>query len=151
VARILVIGSTGILAPAANALSDAGHDVLGVSRSGGDGARAADARDADALAAALDGESWDEALVYEPAMSDGSLAFVRAATAERCVTVRTTAAADPALGILVVPRDTLQLGWTADEPHRWHTPDEVSEAALEVLADGQARTLGLVRPWSDRP
>lgn len=148
---VLVIGSTGILGPAAAAFGARGDGVIGVSRHGAGGSIAVDAADARALADALDGRDWDDALVYRPAVSDASLGFVRAATPGRCVQVRTTAAADPALGILVIPRDTLQLGWTADPEHPWHTPAEVSCAALEVLADGQPRTLGAVRPWSDRP
>ena len=84
-------------------------------------------------------------------MSDESFESIRAATAGRCVLVRPSAAADPHTGAGIVPADTLQLGWTEDAPHRWHTPDEVSIAALAVLADGEPRTLGTVRPWSDRP
>lgn len=146
-----MIGATGILAPAAASLTARGETVVAVSRHGADGSIAADARDAPALSAALDGIAWDEAVLYGPALSDASLAWVRASSPGRCVLVRTSAAADPARGILVVPHDTLQLGWTTTEPHRWHSPDEVSAAALEVLGDGAARTLGTVRPWSDRP
>lgn len=148
---VLVIGATGILAPAAAALAAAGASVIAVSRRGADGSVAVDASDAAALRDALDGRSWDDALAYGPAVSRESLAFVRAGTPGRCVLVRTSAAADPALGILVVPRNTLQLGWTAGGTPRWHTPAEVSDAALGVLADGAPRTLGTVRPWSDRP
>jgi hypothetical protein len=148
---VLVIGATGILGPAAAAFTARGDDVIGVSRSGRAGSIGVDAADAHALSAALAERSWDDALVYRPAVSDASLAFVRSATPGRCVQVRTSAAADPALGILVIPRDTLQLGWTGDPERRWHTPAEVSCAALEVLADGRPRTLGAVRPWSDRP
>ncbi|MFF2486049.1 hypothetical protein ACFVSU_06595 [Microbacterium sp. NPDC058062] len=148
---VLVIGSTGILAPAAFALFERGDRVLGVSRGGAEGSIAVDARDAGALSNALEAADWDDAVAYGPAVSDASLRFVRAATTGRCVLVRTSSAADPALGILIVPRDTLQLGWTAESEPRWHTPDEVSAAALDVLADGEPRTLGTVRPWSDRP
>jgi hypothetical protein len=150
-ARVLVIGATGILGPGAASLAARGETVVAVSRHGADGSIAVDARDASALAAALDGVAWSDAVVYGPALSEDSLAWVRASTPGRCVLVRTSAAADPAHGILVVPHDTLQLGWTAAEPIRWHTPGEVSDAALEVLGDGAARTLGTVRPWTDRP
>lgn len=147
----LVVGATGILAPAASSLAARGMRVIGISRHGGADSIGVDARDADALAAALRGVAWHDALVYAPAVSDATLAFVRASTPGRCVLVRTSGAADPARGILVVPRDTLQLGWTTGPEPRWHTPEEVSAAALEVLDDGRPRTLGTVRPWSDRP
>lgn len=148
---VLVIGATGILRPAASLLSSGGDQIVGVSRTGGGGSVAVDARDATTLAAALDGTTWDDALVYGPAVSDASLGYVRAATRGRCVLVRTSAAADPALGILIVPRDTLQLGWRVGADPLWHSPEEVSALALDVLADGEPRTLGAVRPWSDRP
>lgn len=151
VRTVLVVGATGILGPAAAAFTARGDDVIRISRSGRAGSIGVDASDAQALSEALADRSWDDALVYRPAVSDASLAFVRAATPGRCVQVRTSAAADPALGILVIPRDTLQLGWTGDPERRWHTPAEVSCAALEVLADGRPRTLGAVRPWNDRP
>jgi hypothetical protein len=148
---VLVLGATGILAPAAAILAARGDLVIGVSRGGRAGTIAVDATDAAALEAALAGRSWDDAIVYARTVSTESLAFVRASTPGRCVVVRGSGAADPALGALVVPPDTLQLGWTIDEPHRWHTPAEVSDAALEVLADGGPATLGTVRPWRDRP
>jgi hypothetical protein len=152
---VLVIGATGILAPAAEALRERGARVIGVSRAGGfaDGDDVAvDARDAAAMSAALQERTWTDAVAYGPAVSDASLAWVRRATPGRCVEVRTSAAADPALGILIVPTDTLQLGWHAGESgNGWHDPEEVSAAALEVLADGRGRILGAVRPWSDRP
>jgi hypothetical protein len=154
----LVIGATGILRPAAAELVARGGHVVGVSRTGGEVGGvvsvAVDATDAAALAAALADLRWDDALVYAPAVSVASLSHVRARTPRRTVLVRTSGAADPAHGVLIVPRDTLQLGWTeaaTDEGARWHTPDEVSRAALEVLASGEAATLGTVRPWSDRP
>lgn len=153
---MLVVGATGILGPAAAALVAGGASVLGVSR----GARpvpdgvipvAVDAHDADALAAALAARSWTDALVYGPAVSADSLRVLRASTPGGFVLVRTSSAADPARGILVVPDGTLQLGWSAGPDARWHTPAEVSDAALDVLGDGRARTLGVVRPWADRP
>lgn len=181
---VLVIGATGILAPAVDALRNAGRNVVAVSR----GTRPepegvetvhVDAEDGVALSDALAGRAWVDALVYAPAVSDSSLEWLRAATRGRLVLVRTSAAADPRRGDLAVPPGTLQLGWRdadadsastgpevtgaataagsgvpARHPpptERWHTPAEVSAAALAVLADGTARTLGSVRPWSDRP
>lgn len=148
---VLVIGATGILAPAWEAFRSRGDGVVAVSRHGARGSIAVDARDAPALRAALDGEAWIDAVVYAPAVSAESLSYVRGATTGRCVLVRTSDAAAPEFGTSAVPRDTLQLGWTDDPTPRWHTPAEVSCAALEVLADGMPRTLGVVRPWSDRP
>lgn len=153
-ARVLVVGASGILCPAAAALFARGDDVTGVAQSAdgmpdGVAPLVADAREASFVAES----SWDSALVYAPAVSDESLATVRAAVSGRVVLVRVSAAADPALGDPDVPADVLQLGWF-DEPEgsaRWHTPAEVSSAALEVLGDGVGRILGSVRPWSRRP
>lgn len=149
--RVLVVGSSGILRPAVEALRADGVEVVAVSQTGADGSIAVDARDRDALETALEGRSWCRAVVYRPAVSAESLAFVRAATSERCVVVLTSDAADPALGDVVVPADTLLLGWDASGAARWHRPAEVSEAALAVLADGAPRILGSVRPWGGRP
>lgn len=156
VRRVLVIGATGILAPAVTALTSRGEDVVAVARNprSTPATQSAwvDARDRPLLAASLADIEWDDALAYGPAVSAGSLAALRGLTPGRLVLVRTSAAADPALGTLIVPPDTLQLGWRPPgEPSRWHTPDEVSSAALAVLADGNPHTLGAVRPWSDRP
>jgi hypothetical protein len=50
----------------------------------------------------------------------------------------------------------LLLGWThagEDGAARWHTPAEISRAALAArgAADGSERILGVLRPWGDRP
>lgn len=48
----------------------------------------------------------------------------------------------------------LVLGWrVAADGAPWHTPEEISEAALRVLDADPARdaVLGRVRPWSSRP
>ena len=148
---MLVVGSTGILRPAAAALAADGAHVIGVSRTGGDGSIAVDARDAVALLAALDGQKWCQALVYRPAVSEESLAFLRAATSGRCVVVLASDEADPANGDVAVLDDTLQLGWHTGDVPRWHNAAEVSDAALAVLADGAPRVLGAIRPWSSRP
>lgn len=148
---VLVIGATGALAPAASTLAADGVRVIGVSRRGSGGTIAVDARDADALMTALGGERWDDALVYSPAVTDESVTRLKAATPGRCVILRTSGAADPGLGGLSLPRDTVQLGWHAEPSPRWHTPDEISAAALATLVDGEPRTLGVVTPWSDRP
>ncbi len=39
----------------------------------------------------------------------------------------------------------------APGPARWHTPAEISAAALAVLRDPAPARLGVLRPWADRP
>jgi hypothetical protein len=153
---ILIIGASGILAPAAQRLTEQGHRVTGVARRHpvppGVEAMHVDGSDSGALAAAIGDRRWSAAVVYEPAVSEASMRVVVDAVAGPVVRVRTSAGADPALGELQVPTHTLQLGWRDDESGtRWHRPDEISEAALQVLADGAPCILGVVRPWSRRP
>lgn len=152
---VLIVGASGILAPAAAAFVARGVPVagIGLTRAMPAGVEAihVDATDADALRAALGDRRWSAAIVYEPAVSSDSIGVVSGA-ADRVVRVRTSGAVDPAHGEAEVPEGVLQLGWTAGpDPARWHTPEEVSAAALEVLADGMARTLGEIRPWERRP
>lgn len=154
---VLVVGASGILAPAASALVERGAAVTGLSRrrrapAGVDGLHV-DAHDLPALDTALGAARWTAALVYEPAVTAQTLPRVAAAVDGRVVLVRTSAAADPAHGAEpVVAPDMLLLGWVDDGgTTRWHTPQEVSDAALEVLADGAPRILGTVRPWERRP
>ncbi|MFF7331854.1 hypothetical protein [Streptomyces sp. NPDC008150] len=48
----------------------------------------------------------------------------------------------------------LVLGWRRrTDGARWHTPEEISAAALELLDTdaGTSAVLGTVRPWADRP
>lgn len=52
------------------------------------------------------------------------------------------------------PRRPLVLGWRGTGPGtRWHTPEEISAAALALLDDphGADAVLGEVRPWTARP
>lgn len=150
---VLVIGGTGILAPAARALAEAGATTTAGAR----GRRAAptgvellvmDGR----VGFDADGRRWDQAIVYLPAVTAQTLTLVREAVSSRLVEVRPSAAADPARGDFALEADVLQLGWAEEGgERRWHSPDEVSAAALQVLADGDGRVLGLVRPWGDRP
>ncbi len=154
--NVLIVGASGIFAPAAVTLLSRGVPVTGVGRSRPmpDGVEAlrVDATDASALASALGARRWTDAVVYAPAVSDASLALLGAAVDARTVVVRTSADADPARGEAEIPDDTLQLGWTGDSASpRWHSPTEVSDAALAVLDDGIGRTLGCVRPWAERP
>ncbi|MFS0895157.1 hypothetical protein [Microbacterium sp. 179-I 3D3 NHS] len=153
---ILVVGASGILAPAASVLVSRGAAVTGVGRSRPmpDGVEAVhvDARDLGALDAALGSRRWDAALVYDPAVTESTLPRLAAAIDGRLVRVRTSAAADPAHGEPALLADTLQLGWHEEgDEVRWHTPDEVSAAALVVFDDGDPCTLGVVRPWERRP
>lgn len=154
---VLVVGAAGILAPAASALMKRGAEVTGISRrrrspAGVDGLHV-DAHDLPALDAALGSARWEAAIVYAPAVTARTLPRIAAAVDGRVVLVRTSAAADPAHGLEpVLAPDVLLLGWVDDgRSTRWHTPQEVSDAALEVLADGEPRILGAVRPWERRP
>ena len=148
--RVLVVGASGILAPAAATLHARGDHVIGVARSGDGMPPGVEVALVDATVGPLP-TGWDAALVYAPAVSAPTLDLLRAAG--RVVLVRGSRYADPALGELVVPPDTLQLGWhvAADGDVRWHTPTEVSVAAMEVLDSGDGAVLGSVRPWDHRP
>ncbi|MEO5921729.1 MAG: hypothetical protein ABIQ01_11375 [Pseudolysinimonas sp.] len=156
--RVLVVGATGILRPAVEALAARGDDVTGVSRGVAgipDGVRAlaVDARDREALAATLGGRSWDRAIVYRNVVRAESLPEIELRVEGRLVLVRTSDPADPARGEPTERSGVLQLGWTDDGSGgtRWHTREEISAAALAVLEDGEYRMLGVVRPWRDRP
>jgi hypothetical protein len=155
--RTLVIGASGILAPLAAALAEAGDEVTGVARTrsapSGVATVLVDAASPGALRSALGAGGWDRAVVYAPAVSVESSAVIDALVSGRTVVVRTSSAADPARGPLRIPDETLQLGWTSapDGGTRWHSPDEVSTAARLVLEDGRGRVLGRVRPWDGRP
>ncbi len=156
--RVLVVGATGILRPAVATLAARGDDVTGVSRGVAgipDGVRAlaVDACDREALAATLGGRHWDRAIVYRNVVRAESLPEIELRVEGRLVLVRTSGAADPAKGEPTARANVLQLGWTDDGSGgtRWHTREEISQAALAVFEDGQYRMLGVVRPWSDRP
>lgn len=152
---VLVVGASGILAPAVAALLRRGVGVTGITRSRaappGAASLTVDARDAASVHRATAGRMWDAALVYAPAVSPESLEAIRAAVRGRAVLVRTSREA--VARVDEVPADTLQLGWH-DEPDgstRWHSPDEVSTAALAVLDDGVGRMLGTLTPPERRP
>lgn len=110
----------------------------------------------------------DLALLYSPAGDAEVGQLLAAVVRRRVVRLVTSSAADPAGG--AAPREAadddrqavLLLGWTdaATGPisskrslggTRWHTPQEISAAALAVLDGAPAGTLGRVRPWSERP
>ncbi|MRX44768.1 Rossmann-fold NAD(P)-binding domain-containing protein [Agromyces kandeliae] len=152
---VLIVGASGILAPAAAELAARGHRVTGIAMRRDVPASVAalrvDVRDAHALGVALGSRRWGSAIVYEPATTSESRVLLEAAVDGNLVLVRTSAAADPANGEFRPPKGTLQLGWIAGPPPRWHDAEEVSSAALEVLADGRSRVLGVIRPWEERP
>lgn len=152
---VLVVGASGILAPAAATLVAQGITVTGVGRSrsmpAGVEALYVDATDAEAFCAALGGRRWSAAVGYGPAVSQDTIDML-AASADRVVLVRTTEAAGVGRSETTMADLVLQLGWAVDvDSARWHTPEEISLAVLEVLADGQSRTLGEVQPWENRP
>ena len=146
--RILVVGATGILAPVVPRLTVRGDAVTGVARSAGADIRV-DAADAFALSAALGSTRWDAAIVYMPATSPTSLRIIDQAVGS-VVRLLTSDAAAPGRPDPLASASVLLLGWTADG-HHWHTPEEVSDAAIAVLDSGESAMLGVVRPWSDRP
>ncbi|BDZ54450.1 Rossmann-fold NAD(P)-binding domain-containing protein [Agromyces marinus] len=153
---ILVIGASGVLAPAVEALRlDARVTGISLTRPAPDGVESilVNASDPVALGSALAGRSWSAAVVYAPAVTRDTLAIIAAASSRRAVVVRTSDAVDPAHGAVDVPADTLQLGWAVepDGRRRWHSAEEISAAALEVLSDGVGRVLGAIRPWEERP
>ncbi|WP_061016431.1 hypothetical protein [Microbacterium sp. CCH5-D1] len=152
---ILIVGASGVLAPAAAALVARGEQVTGIARHRpmpiGVEELCIDATDADAVRSAIGDRRWPVIVVYVRAVGPESLSVLEAA-AERMVLVRTSDAVAPALGEPFVPRDVLQLGWTSGpDASRWHTATEISAAAIEVLDTGEARTLGAIRPWERRP
>lgn len=154
---VLIVGATGVLAPAATALARGGTAVTGIARTAAADGPAdlllVEARSASLLAAALAGHRWAAGIAYGPAVTPASIEVLRGAVDGRLVLVRVSAFADPALGGFPVPPDVLQLGWR-DLPGggtRWHSAEEVSAAALEMLGDGLGRVLGSVRPWERRP
>ena len=153
----LVVGASGILAPMAAMLVATGDDVTGIARTrpAPDGAHTIllDATSVAAVTEAIGKARWDRAVVYAPAVSPESLPTLTRAVGGRVVLIRTSSAADLVHREPAIRPDVLQLGWTTgpDDGTRWHTPEEVSAAALEVLRDGRGRVLGRIRPWEERP
>ena len=127
--------------------------------------RAVDAHDPLALARSLAGLRLAGAIAYDPAVADESWKVLARLVDGPVVRVLTSSAADPSRSGLPTRQHLftrLVLGWT--DKGRWHTPDEVSAAAVALLRQAEAdaarpgraptgdgAVLGRVRPWSQRP
>ena len=155
---VLVIGATGILRSAVESLIARGRAVVAVGRDRAELAVLAaacgpgvhpvpvDARVPADLAVALHGAKIDGALVYDPAVSRASCPVLSRLVDGPIVHLLTSAVAAPAAGsnapchlddaaidpaASAAPFVRLVLGWT--EQRRWHTPTEVSAAAIAML------------------
>lgn len=163
---MLVVGATRILRPALHELRARGDVVFGLARGAAalqevDGARpvVADLTSVASVRAALrELPRFDAALVYAPRAAAGVLPLFAAQTDGPLVEIFTSRWADPSDGRDGDPATLpsvgvpLLLGWTSDgSATRWHTPVEISRAALDVLASGRPAVLGTVRPWTARP
>lgn len=142
------MGATRILAPAARALVARNQEVLAVSR-GGPGLQADALLDSSVtlLPGTLSG-----ALLYGPAVSEAVVAVVAARCDGPVVHILTSRAADPAAALPAAAAGVrrLVLGWRPDRT--WHSPEEVSAAALALFdSEDAADVLGVVQPWADRP
>ena len=106
---------------------------------------------------------FDDALVYAPGADDAAWEVLRARVAGRIVQLLPSAAAAPRadeafdFAALDPPpagppgsswRRVL-LGWRPDRT--WHSPAEISAAAVHSLSAAGDVVLGAVRPWSERP
>lgn len=164
----LVVGATGALRPAAVELARTGRTVIAVCRSAQRLADLAarrptirpaptDYTDPQRLAEDLPPGPYEAALLYCPHAPVSARQVLAERTHGPVVELLTSAVADPGrVGLHLELADLptvgtvrVLLGW-ADGP-RWHTPSELSQAALAALADGQDRILGRVRPWEERP
>ncbi|WP_143167918.1 Rossmann-fold NAD(P)-binding domain-containing protein [Jatrophihabitans endophyticus] len=152
------MGATGALRPAVAALRAGGAEVHALARHvdlAGVVPVAVDWHDTAAVRVALEGRELDEALVYAPTAPAASVAALVAAVSGRVVRLLPSAALRPpaTLADLAAP-DAVRvvLGWARGAGgSRWHTPAEISAAALGALRDGHDTVLGAVRPWSHRP
>lgn len=109
------------------------------------------------------GRRFDAVLAYAPWATADNRAGLSARADETLVHVLVSAWAAP--GTDRGRRDAwapagrgrtvrLILGWAVDDrgATRWHTPQEVSDAALAALRGGPPeQRLGLLEPWGERP
>lgn len=179
--HVLVVGGTGILAPAVLALAERG-DAVGVLARGRErldavvasarerGGRAhairADLEDPEGLGRALAGARaehgpFDFALAYLPTAPDTAARALAAAVDGVVVHVLTTEWAAP--GTRAADRaaraapggagaKVVVLGWAGSGgTPRWHTSEEVSAAVLAGLEAPGETVVGRLRPWEDRP
>jgi hypothetical protein len=100
----------------------------------------------------------DAAVMYAPLADQVVHQMLCAAVDGPIVELLTSRWADPSRGDVALDDlssggTALLLGWSRlpSGASRWHSPTEISDAALEVLSTGRPRQLGAVRPWSDRP
>ncbi len=115
-----------------------------------------DYRDSEFLGRALGAiEPLDQALIYAPTAPPTFVNDVSAHVSGIVVHVYTSGAVRPGAH---PPADhgrdlRLLLGWTHTPvgTSRWHTAEEISSAALQVLRNRRGQTLGYIRPWIDRP
>lgn len=169
--RVLVVGATGVLRPAVEHLLGDGWTVLaaarGAARLAGLSARVLpvplDVTEPGSVSVALAQHRVDAAVLYVPMAPDAVrhllaryLADVPGPVVE-ILTSRWAATTDAAESppdmhtLTPAPLGTpVLLGWVGAE-RRWHTPAEISAAALHAFRSGQPAILGVVRPWSGRP
>jgi hypothetical protein len=121
----------------------------------------------DQFKAALEQAAGDDglfkaAMVYAPDAPEASLEAVAAVVCGRLLLILTSRYAAPdRRGRVKYPLRRhgpiptvryLLLGWHVGEVGpRWHTPEEISEAALDALCGSRDAQLGVVRPWGHRP
>lgn len=174
----LVVGGTRILRPAVLRLVAGGAEVgvvarrvgelLALARASGEGTGgviplAADYLvERDLLAVVDAAGGYREAILYLPLAPASTVEALVARTTERAVVIRTTSEVAPGHFASEIqaptatgrPAAVLQLGWRAAVGGQtaWHDPEEISLAALGLLrSEAQHRTLGCVRPWTERP
>jgi hypothetical protein len=179
----LVIGGAGVLRPAALELLRAGHRVTVTARTQASIAALADAAGSHrgrlrgiagdyeqaaalepALIDAVDAAGpFELALVYMAAGAPVARAALAAHPAATVVDLLTSAHGAPGVDASARARYALRgrersvrllLGWARDAgASRWHTPAEISAAALAArgAATDCELVLGVLRPWRDRP
>lgn len=163
---VVVVGATRILRPAVERLVASATPVVGVARTRGDLTAMADGLgpgftplgvDATERAFAARIRVASGVVAYAPATGEPVLQALRSVSAGPVVLVVTSGVAEPGpvdWTVADLPPAPgvrrLVLGWAQ---RRWHSPEEISSAALDLLAaeSDEDRVLGAVRPWQDRP